>query len=128
MSPDGRAFNRALGKEMRAVREQRGWTLQDVANRIPDGHWRTVRTWEVGERDVPLSRLSAWCAALHIDLAVVVTRAQERLEAEQRVLGIVTDNLRVVVALRAYVGQQRWGKQNAERAAYERLLERFGET
>jgi len=82
-----------VGSEIRAARQQRGWTLEDLAERAGVSE-KTVRSIEAGSTGASVGTLFeiAWLVGLELlgrdemELPSLVARSQERLSvAPQRV-------------------------------------------
>ncbi len=73
------AITRAVGKELRRVREARGWSRAQFVKRLPSGIGdRTLLSYEHGVRPLNLSRLTELAQALEVDPATVVARGVQR--------------------------------------------------
>lgn len=73
------AVTRAVGEEMRRVREARGWSRAQFVKRLPSGIGdRTLLAYEHGLRQLTLARLMELTEGLEVDPAEVVTRGLQR--------------------------------------------------
>jgi transcriptional regulator with XRE-family HTH domain len=71
--------SRALGEEMRSVREARGWSRHQLADRLPSGIGeRTVLAYEHGSRQLTAVRFIEICGVLEVDPATLMQRALQR--------------------------------------------------
>jgi transcriptional regulator with XRE-family HTH domain len=78
---DTGALAHALGAELQALREARGWSRQDVAA-CSDGAFtaRTLRTWEKATRSVTVGHLELAGQLYVIRPSELLLRAQRRIE------------------------------------------------
>ncbi len=73
------AVGRAVGEELRSVREARGVSRVEFVQRLPSGvGHRTLLSYEHGVRQLTLGRLVELAQALDIDPGVLVTRGLQR--------------------------------------------------
>lgn len=81
-------FRHALGEELRHVRIHAGLTTRAHLSRRPRerglrvGTEKTIASWERGERDISVSRLSQVCGAMDTSAANLLHRVEWRLHAE----------------------------------------------
>lgn len=75
----GRVFTRALGAELRRVREARGWSRAEFVELLPSriGE-RTLMSYEHGARQLYVFRLVELCQALGTDASTVLVCARQR--------------------------------------------------
>lgn len=98
------AVTRAVGGELRRVREARGWSRAYFVKRLPSGIGeRTLLSYEHGVRQLTLSRLTELAEALEVDPATVVARGLQR--ARRRL-----DNLTLHVDLAALLNHDDTGR------------------
>lgn len=73
------AITKAVGEELRRVREARGWSRAQFVKRLPSGIGdRTLLAYEHGLRQLNLSRLTELTVSLNVDPATVVARGLQR--------------------------------------------------
>ncbi|WP_459720044.1 helix-turn-helix domain-containing protein [Actinophytocola sp. KF-1] len=73
------AITRAVGEELRRVREARGWSRAQFVKRLPSGIGdRTLLAYEHGLRQLTLCRLTELTVGLEVDPATVVARGLQR--------------------------------------------------
>ncbi len=89
---------RALGVELRRVREGLGWTQVETVSRLSFSG-PTLWTYEHGERNCTVARLLEWCRALGVS-------APEMLQAAVQRSGVDVELLVLRVDLRAVVGDR----------------------
>ena len=74
---------RAIGAEIRRVRDQLGWTRAAVVDRMPSGiNIQTLANYEYGIRPCTLPRLVEICHALGVSAGDIVSLALQRAEVE----------------------------------------------
>jgi transcriptional regulator with XRE-family HTH domain len=74
-----KAVARALGEELRRVREARGWSRAALVKRLPSGIGdRTLLAYEHGVRQMTLLRLLELAQALEVPASVIVAQALQR--------------------------------------------------
>jgi transcriptional regulator with XRE-family HTH domain len=61
-----------LGSRVRALRNERGWSQEELGDRA-GVHWTFIGQLERGQRNVSLSNLLKVAAGLDVDPAVLVT-------------------------------------------------------
>ena len=72
-------ITRAVGEELRRVREARGWSRAQFVKRLPSGIGdRTLLAYEHGLRQLTLCRLTELTVGLEVDPATVVARGLQR--------------------------------------------------
>jgi transcriptional regulator with XRE-family HTH domain len=87
---------RAIGEELRRVRDQRGLTRGEVVARMSPGvSVQALANYEYGIRPVSVPRLVAICAALEVSAPDLLGLALQRAELNRR--GGVRVDLRAVV-------------------------------
>lgn len=76
----------ALGAALRDIRSQRGWTLEQLADRVkPDGmNPRYVSACERGEVNLSLANLLRLTRALGVSLSEVVADYEQELPSARR--------------------------------------------
>ncbi|MPZ84700.1 MAG: helix-turn-helix domain-containing protein [Actinophytocola sp.] len=80
INTEAEAFLAALGDELRRARERRGWTRQDLVDRLgADISTNTLATYEFGTRGMGLARLFHLCLALDVRPRDLVERAWDRV-------------------------------------------------
>ncbi|MFL6118208.1 helix-turn-helix domain-containing protein [Actinophytocola sp.] len=73
------AITRAVGEELRRVREARGWSRAQFVKRLPSKIGdRTLLAYEHGLRQLTLCRLTELTVGLEVDPATVVARGLQR--------------------------------------------------
>jgi transcriptional regulator with XRE-family HTH domain len=78
-SVSSRTFARALGEELRRVREARGWTRLELVEQLPSQIGdRTLLSYEHGVRQLSAFRLVELCQALNCEAPTVLTRGLQR--------------------------------------------------
>lgn len=74
-----RGLARLVGREIRRVREQRGWTRAQLVDRLPSRIGdRTLLSYEHGIRFVTVVRLIEICNALDIPASAILERAMRK--------------------------------------------------
>lgn len=74
-----KAFSRALGDELRRVREAEGWSRVQLVERLPSGICdRTLLSYEHGTRHLTALRLVELCFSLQVDAPTLLGRALQR--------------------------------------------------
>jgi transcriptional regulator with XRE-family HTH domain len=77
------ALSRAVGKELRWVREALGWSRLQFVARLPSGICdRTLLAYEHGKRHMTLLRLLELCRALGVAAPTLLTQALQRARLE----------------------------------------------
>jgi transcriptional regulator with XRE-family HTH domain len=72
-------INRAIGEELRRIREERGWSRAELVSRLPSGVGaRTLVSYEHGARQLTMLRFIEICRALGVDSPAVHRRALQR--------------------------------------------------
>ncbi len=72
-------ITRAVGEELRRVREARGWSRTQLVKRLPSGIGDpTLLSYEHGVRPLTLTRLTELAKALEVEPATIVTRGVQR--------------------------------------------------
>lgn len=83
---------RAVGKELRLAREERGWSRVQLVARMPSGIGeRTVLSYEQGTRCLTLLRLIEQCDVLGISVAGLITLAFQRARVRLGHLDLLVD-------------------------------------
>ncbi|MEX1006446.1 MAG: helix-turn-helix transcriptional regulator [Acidimicrobiia bacterium] len=77
------AFRRAFGRALRALREDRGLTQQELDFQS-DIHRTTISLWERGERLPSLDNLRTLAQALDTSASELLRLADAQLEADKR--------------------------------------------
>jgi len=73
------AVTKAVGEELRRVREARGWSRAQFVKRLPSRIGdRTLLAYEHGIRQLTLCRLTELTVGLEVDPATIVTRGLQR--------------------------------------------------
>lgn len=76
-------YLRALGAELRSLRERRGWTRRDLKARLrSDISLQTLATYELGTRQCSVARLVEICLALGEQPHNVLFRVHQRVRPE----------------------------------------------
>jgi transcriptional regulator with XRE-family HTH domain len=74
-----KVFSRALGDELRRVREAHGWSRLQFVEELPSGIGdRTLLSYEHGTRHLTALRLVELCYPLRVDAPTVLGRALQR--------------------------------------------------
>lgn len=74
-----RAVSRAVGEELRRVREAKGWSRAQLVGKLPSGIGdRTLLSYEHGTRHLTVLRLVELCRALGVAAPVLLNRALQR--------------------------------------------------
>lgn len=99
--PSDKMICRAVGEELRLVREGLGWSRGHLVSLLPSGIGdRTLLSYEHGTRHLTTLRLIELCRAMRVGAPTLLTRALQRAQ-------IHTDNLVLEVDLRALLLDQR---------------------
>lgn len=99
--PSDKMISRAIGEELRLVREGLGWSRGHLVSLLPSGIGdRTLLSYEHGTRHLTTVRLIELCRAMRVDPSTLLSRALQRAQ-------IHTDNLVLEVDLRALLLDQR---------------------
>jgi hypothetical protein len=94
-------FSRAVGAELRSVREVRGWSRLQFVELLPSGICdRTLLSYEHGARHVSLLRFAELSWALHVDPPTMFARGLQRAR-------VLVENSTLEVDLRALLRDQR---------------------
>jgi transcriptional regulator with XRE-family HTH domain len=97
----GEAIARAVGDELRRVRERRGLSRLELVGTLPSGIGdRTVLSYEHGKRQMTLYRLAEMSWALDVDASKVFARGLQRAR-------LLTETLTLAVDLRALLRDDR---------------------
>jgi transcriptional regulator with XRE-family HTH domain len=97
----GDAIARAVGEELRRVREARGWSRMQLVGLLPSGIGeRTLLSYEHGARQLTLFRLAELCWALDVDAPSVFARGLQRAR-------LLVENLTLAVDLRTLLADER---------------------
>lgn len=92
---------KAVGEELRRVREARGWTRLEVVESLPSGIGdRTLLSYEHGVRQMTLSRFAELSWALEVDPPTMFARGLQRAR-------VLVQNLTLEVDLRALLRDER---------------------
>jgi hypothetical protein len=79
VEPSDKAISRAVGEELRRVREALGWSRGHLVSRLPSGIGdRTLLSYEYGTRHLTTLRLIELCRAMGVDAPSLLTRALQR--------------------------------------------------
>lgn len=74
-----KAFARAVGAELRRVREERGWSRAQFVERLSSGIGeRTLLSYEHGTRQLTALRLAELCQGLDVETPTLLGRALQR--------------------------------------------------
>jgi transcriptional regulator with XRE-family HTH domain len=74
-----KAIGRAVGEELRRVREAKDWSRGDLVKRLPSGIGaRTILSYEHGTRHLALLRFVEVCRAMEVDPSHVLSLALQR--------------------------------------------------
>lgn len=85
-------LTRALGEELRRVREDRGWSQSELARWMPtELHVKTLATYEQGIRQCTVVRLVEICRTLGVAAADVLSRAQLHMAVDLQKVGLEVD-------------------------------------
>jgi transcriptional regulator with XRE-family HTH domain len=85
-------ITRAIGEEIRRVRESAGWTRSQLVERMPtDIHIRTLAAYEQGSRQCAVVRLVEICLVLGVAPEALLGLALHRAEIDLQTLGIEVD-------------------------------------
>ncbi len=88
----GRVITRALGEELRRVRESVGWSQAELAQRMPtELHVKTLATYEQGARQCTVPRLVEICRTLGVTAPDVLGRALLHAEVDLHTVGMQVD-------------------------------------
>lgn len=94
-------IGRAVGEELRRVREARGWSRWYLAESLPSGIGeRTVLSYEHGTRQLTVYRLLELGWALEVDAPTLFARGLQRAR-------ILVENMTLTVDLRALLADTR---------------------
>ena len=75
---DHRLLLREVARELKRVREARGWTRENFVDHLPSGiSWRTLLSYENLDRDLSLPRFLELCVALRVSPLDVLVAAEE---------------------------------------------------
>jgi hypothetical protein len=92
-----KTISRALGHELRLVREARGWGRGQTVKRLPAGIGaRTLLSYEAGTRNMTVLRFVQLCRALDVSAPAVLSTALQRARLYFDVLHLRVD-LRLVL-------------------------------
>jgi transcriptional regulator with XRE-family HTH domain len=58
-----------FGQQLRAIREERGWSRDELAERLGAGNAKTVWKWETGAADPRVTTVRRLATALNVDAA-----------------------------------------------------------
>lgn len=87
-----RTFTRALGEELRRVREYVGWSQSELVGRMPSElHVKTLATYEQGVRQCTVVRLLEICRTLGVSAPDVLARAMLHMEVDLQRAGLQVD-------------------------------------
>ncbi|WP_329056215.1 helix-turn-helix domain-containing protein [Amycolatopsis sp. NBC_01488] len=103
------AYRRCLGNELRLLRRSRGYTRQQLVDRLGSLiAVQTLATYELGTRHCSVVRLAQVCGALGEDAPTLLARVSQRMASGTP--WVVTVDLRAVSADRspALRGLRRW--------------------
>lgn len=85
-------ITRALGDEIRRVRDHNGWTRAELVDRMAsDIHVQTLATYEQGVRQCTVVRLIEICRALGVAAPDVLGLALQRAELDLKLIGVRVD-------------------------------------
>jgi transcriptional regulator with XRE-family HTH domain len=77
--PSDKMISRAIGEELRRVREALGWSRLHLVSLLPSGIGdRTLLSYEHGTRHLTTVRLVELCRAMEVDASTLLTRALQR--------------------------------------------------
>jgi transcriptional regulator with XRE-family HTH domain len=88
----GRVITRAVGDELRRVRNSVGWTRDELVERIPSEiAARTIATYEHGTRQCTIARFVEICETLGVTASAVLGLAEQRAELHLETIGFQVD-------------------------------------
>lgn len=97
-----KALSRAIGEELRRVREAKDWSRGRLVTRLPSGIGeRTVLSYEHGTRHLTVLRLLELCRALGVAAPLLLTQALQRARLELTNLELRVD-LQVLINDKSY--------------------------
>lgn len=111
------SVNRAIGEELRRVRDDLGWTRGTVVERMSsDISVQTLANYEYGIRPCTLPRLVEICEALDVPTPALVALALQRISIEPNVNSVQIDLHAVVDAKDDdYLPVRRWAQNRLDR-------------
>jgi transcriptional regulator with XRE-family HTH domain len=87
-----RAITKAIGEQLRRVREDVGWSQSELAARIPSGlHVKTLATYEQGVRQCSVVRLVEICRTLGVAAPDLLGLALQHAEIDLQTVGLQVD-------------------------------------
>jgi transcriptional regulator with XRE-family HTH domain len=109
-------INRALGAELKKIREAKGWEREDVARRMSSNvNARAVTSWELGTRGLGFARLVDICEALEVSPSVVVASAMRACRIEQSPGEVYVDLTAVLKKKeKGFAGLRRWAESRLD--------------
>src|SRR5450755_4324356 len=84
--------NKSVGKNIRTLRHQRGWSQEDVANRLGISIPAFSKI-ETGVTDINLSRLEQIADVYEIDVVQILSMDAEEIEQQPSNLSIIQKKL-----------------------------------
>ncbi len=107
-----RAFTRALGEELRRVREHAGCSQSELVARMPSRlHVKTFATYEQGIRQCTVVRLLEICRTLAVAAPDVLGRAMMHAEIDMQRTGLDVDLNALAVDTRSELRPlRRWAR------------------
>src|ERR1700744_5550358 len=90
--PNKRTANKSIGKSIRILRHQHGWSQEDIANRLGISIPAFSKI-ETGVTDINLSRLEQIANIYEIDVVQLLSADMEEVEQEPSGLSILQKKL-----------------------------------
>jgi transcriptional regulator with XRE-family HTH domain len=69
-------MDQAFGMQLRTVREERGWSREELAERLGAGNAKTVWKWETGAADPRVTTVRRLATALNVEAAELLEERQ----------------------------------------------------